>query len=150
MVHNKCHLLVFATTSMLHHFEPLYVYIFHTCGSVIVLVTNQHWDRRFSKYVTYYHVSFIASVLWTHIVFIYHLWYKISATDSIAKLKMFISLIILLCYRKCHIVSFLFTFAYLFFFRMTEFFGIPYPPAHTNLVQMMVTLKVNNGFIFNI
>ncbi|PNF42393.1 hypothetical protein B7P43_G02550 [Cryptotermes secundus] len=25
---------------------------------------------------------------------------------------------------------------------MTEYFGIPYPPAHTNLIQMMVTLKV--------
>jgi type IV secretory pathway VirB3-like protein len=33
---------------------------------------------------------------------------------------------------------------------MTEFFGIPYPPSHTNLVQMMVTLKVNNVFILSI
>jgi hypothetical protein len=33
---------------------------------------------------------------------------------------------------------------------MTEFFGIPYPPSHTNLVQMMVTLKVNSIFILNI
>jgi type IV secretory pathway VirB3-like protein len=47
-------------------------------------------------------------------------------------------------------MSFFFTFAYLFFFRMTEFFGIPYPPSHTNLVQMIVTLKVNNVFILNI
>jgi len=47
-------------------------------------------------------------------------------------------------------MSFFFTFAYLFFFRMTEFFGIPYPPSHTNLVQMMVTLKVNNVFILSI
>jgi len=64
--------------------------------------------------------------------------------------KNFHIIIILPCYRKCHIVSFFFTFAYLFFFRMTEFFGIPYPPSHTNLVQMMVTLKVNNVFILNI
>jgi type IV secretory pathway VirB3-like protein len=33
---------------------------------------------------------------------------------------------------------------------MTEFFGIPYPPSHTNLVQMIVTLKVTNVIIFNI
>ncbi|KDR10082.1 Lysophospholipid acyltransferase 7 [Zootermopsis nevadensis] len=44
--------------------------------------------------------------------------------------------------RKCHIVSFFFTFAYLFFFRTTQYFGIPYPPAHTNMIQMIVTLKV--------
>lgn len=34
------------------------------------------------------------------------------------------------------------TFLYLFFFRTTEYFGIPYPPAHTNLVQMILTLKL--------
>jgi len=28
------------------------------------------------------------------------------------------------------------------FFRLTTYFGIPYPPAHTNLIQMMLTLKV--------
>ncbi|PSN54449.1 Lysophospholipid acyltransferase 7 [Blattella germanica] len=44
--------------------------------------------------------------------------------------------------RKCHLISSFFTFGYLFFFRNTEYFGIPYPPAHTNLIQMMVTLKV--------
>ncbi|XP_069695683.1 lysophospholipid acyltransferase 7 [Periplaneta americana] len=44
--------------------------------------------------------------------------------------------------RKCHILSFFFTFSYLFFFRTTEYFGIPYPPAHTNLIQMMMTLKL--------
>ncbi|XP_018561816.1 lysophospholipid acyltransferase 7 [Anoplophora glabripennis] len=44
--------------------------------------------------------------------------------------------------RKCHIYSFIFSFLYLFFFRATIYFGIPYPPSHTNLVQMMVTLKI--------
>jgi hypothetical protein len=39
-VHNKCHLPIFATTSFLHHFESLYVYVWHICGSIIVLVTN--------------------------------------------------------------------------------------------------------------
>lgn len=28
------------------------------------------------------------------------------------------------------------------FFRTTVYFGIPYPPAHTNLVQMILTLKL--------
>uniref|UniRef100_A0A2S2QMN4 Lysophospholipid acyltransferase 7 n=1 Tax=Sipha flava TaxID=143950 RepID=A0A2S2QMN4_9HEMI len=44
--------------------------------------------------------------------------------------------------RHCHILSFIFTFGYLIFFRMTTYFGIPYPPAHTNLIQMMLTLKL--------
>ncbi|CAG9812635.1 unnamed protein product [Phaedon cochleariae] len=51
--------------------------------------------------------------------------------------------IILYCdKRKCHVFSFFFSFLYLFFFRSTTYFGIPYPPSHTNLVQMMVTLKI--------
>lgn len=49
---------------------------------------------------------------------------------------------IVLFFRHCHILSFFFTFGYLIFFRMTTYFGIPYPPNHTNLIQMMVTLKV--------
>lgn len=59
-------------------------------------------------------------------------------------------------YRKCHIISFIFSFSYLFFFRTTAYFGIPYPPAHTNLVQMLLTLKlvglafeVNQTFLTN-
>ncbi|CAB3361940.1 Hypothetical predicted protein [Cloeon dipterum] len=43
---------------------------------------------------------------------------------------------------KCHIFSFVFTFVYLFFFRTTIYFGIPYPPGHTNLIHMMLTLKL--------
>lgn len=46
-------------------------------------------------------------------------------------------------FRRCHILSFIFNFGYLIFFRMTTYFGIPYPPAHTNLIQMMLTLKVS-------
>lgn len=48
----------------------------------------------------------------------------------------------MLYFRKCHIVSFIFSFSYLLFFRTTVYFGIPYPPAHTNLVQMILTLKL--------
>ncbi|XP_063223459.1 lysophospholipid acyltransferase 7 isoform X1 [Bacillus rossius redtenbacheri] len=42
----------------------------------------------------------------------------------------------------CAKYSFAFQFGYLAFFRTTEYFGIPYPPAHTNLVQMVLTLKL--------
>ncbi|KAF4521844.1 hypothetical protein B566_EDAN003718 [Ephemera danica] len=44
--------------------------------------------------------------------------------------------------RKCHLFTFGFLFSYLLFFRSTIYFGIPYPPAHTNLIQMFVTLKM--------
>lgn len=44
--------------------------------------------------------------------------------------------------KSCHIASFAFQFLYLLFFRTTIHFGIPYAPAHTNLVQMMLTLKL--------
>ncbi|XP_050438805.1 lysophospholipid acyltransferase 7 [Adelges cooleyi] len=44
--------------------------------------------------------------------------------------------------RRCHILSFIFTFGYLVFFRTTTYFGFPYPPAHANLIQMMLTLKL--------
>ncbi|XP_059477527.1 lysophospholipid acyltransferase 7 [Neocloeon triangulifer] len=43
---------------------------------------------------------------------------------------------------KCHLYSFAFTFIYLAFFRTTVYFGISYPPGHTNLIQMMLTLKL--------
>lgn len=33
-------------------------------------------------------------------------------------------------------------FAYLFFFRTTEYFGIPLPSGHTNMIQMILTLKL--------
>ncbi|XP_054282737.1 lysophospholipid acyltransferase 7-like [Macrosteles quadrilineatus] len=44
--------------------------------------------------------------------------------------------------RSIHVYSFAFTFTYLIFFRTTEYFGIPYPPSHTNLIQMILTLKL--------
>lgn len=46
------------------------------------------------------------------------------------------------CFRSIHVFSFAFTFLYLLFFRTTAYFGIPYPPPHTNLIQMILTLKV--------
>ncbi|KAG8239003.1 hypothetical protein J437_LFUL005060 [Ladona fulva] len=52
--------------------------------------------------------------------------------------------------KYCHIVSFVVSFLYLLFFRTTEYFGIEYPPAHTNAVQMMLTLKVLVGLAFDL
>lgn len=52
--------------------------------------------------------------------------------------------------RKCHIYSFAFSFLYLFFFRSTAYFGIPYAPGHTNLIEMMLVLKlVGLAFEYN-
>ncbi|CAG2065149.1 unnamed protein product, partial [Timema podura] len=45
-------------------------------------------------------------------------------------------------FRSCHLYSFIFQFIYLAFFRTTSYFGIPDAPSHTNLVQMILTLKL--------
>ncbi|EEB16406.1 leukocyte receptor cluster lrc 4, putative [Pediculus humanus corporis] len=53
------------------------------------------------------------------------------------------SLIILYTSKRiCHIISFIYSFIYLIFFRNTLYFGIDYPPSHTNLIQMIMTLKL--------
>ncbi|CAL4091818.1 unnamed protein product, partial [Meganyctiphanes norvegica] len=41
-----------------------------------------------------------------------------------------------------HIVSFIVSFSYLFFYRVVYYLGLPQPPNHTNAVQMMMTLKL--------
>ncbi|XP_035207114.1 lysophospholipid acyltransferase 7-like isoform X2 [Stegodyphus dumicola] len=53
------------------------------------------------------------------------------------------ALILLICSRRvCHIVSAIFCFVYLAFFRSTHYFGLPIPPPHTNAIQMILTLKM--------
>lgn len=52
------------------------------------------------------------------------------------------AIILLLPKRIIHLASFGFMFTYLMFFRMTNYFGIPSPPGQTNLIQMMLTLKI--------
>ncbi|PRD23071.1 UNVERIFIED_CONTAM: mboat7 [Trichonephila clavipes] len=52
------------------------------------------------------------------------------------------ALIIRFFRRKCHIVSAVFCFGYLAFFRSTHYFGLPIPPTHTNAIQMILTLKM--------
>ncbi|XP_055710525.1 lysophospholipid acyltransferase 7 [Phlebotomus papatasi] len=43
---------------------------------------------------------------------------------------------------QCHVIVSVFMFLYLLFFRMTYYFGLPSPPGHTNLIQMVLTLKL--------
>ncbi|XP_069942145.1 lysophospholipid acyltransferase 7 [Cherax quadricarinatus] len=42
----------------------------------------------------------------------------------------------------CHAVSFWWSFSYLLFFRICHHLGLEAAPAHTNAVQMMITLKL--------
>uniref|UniRef100_A0A0K8TNZ5 Lysophospholipid acyltransferase 7 n=1 Tax=Tabanus bromius TaxID=304241 RepID=A0A0K8TNZ5_TABBR len=51
-------------------------------------------------------------------------------------------LIIKLPKHICHIASFAFMFSYLLFFRTATYFGLPEPPGHTNMIQMVLTLKL--------
>ncbi|VVC42300.1 Membrane bound O-acyl transferase, MBOAT [Cinara cedri] len=44
--------------------------------------------------------------------------------------------------RRCHKLCFLFTFGYLIFFRLTTYFEILHTSGHTNLIQMILTLKL--------
>ncbi|XP_049853119.1 lysophospholipid acyltransferase 7 isoform X1 [Schistocerca gregaria] len=46
-------------------------------------------------------------------------------------------------HRSSHLINLAFLFGYLLFFRNTIYFGIPYPPPHANLVQMILTLKLS-------
>ncbi len=48
----------------------------------------------------------------------------------------------LLCIRYVHIATFIWCFSYLLFFRTTNLFSIRLPVAHSNAIQLMLTLKV--------
>uniref|UniRef100_A0A182RIP9 Lysophospholipid acyltransferase 7 n=1 Tax=Anopheles funestus TaxID=62324 RepID=A0A182RIP9_ANOFN len=64
------------------------------------------------------------------------------------------ALLIIYASRKiCHLTCFGFMFGYLFFFRSLSFLGYDAPPGHTNMIQMILTLKlvglafeVNNAY----
>ena len=43
---------------------------------------------------------------------------------------------------RLHALSFLTQFAYLIFFRTCDHVGLPTPPAHTNAIQMIMTIKL--------
>lgn len=44
--------------------------------------------------------------------------------------------------RKCHLICFWFMMSYLLFFRTLHLFNLPIPPSHTNMIQMILTLKI--------
>jgi lysophospholipid acyltransferase 7 len=44
--------------------------------------------------------------------------------------------------RYVHVVTFVWCFTYLLFFRTTNWFSIQSPAAHSNAIQLMLTLKV--------
>ena len=44
--------------------------------------------------------------------------------------------------RQCHIVSLTVSFLQLFVFRWSEQLQLPVPPAHTNAIIMILTLKL--------
>lgn len=67
-------------------------------------------------------------------------------------ITVFVNAIIItnLSWKKCHLVSLYFSFFYLLvIFRLGDYFGLPSPPTHTNLVVMILTLKLP-GLAFEI
>lgn len=48
----------------------------------------------------------------------------------------------ILSFRQCHLIVFWFLMTYLLFFRTVNWFGLPTPPGHTNMIQMIMTLKI--------
>jgi len=51
-------------------------------------------------------------------------------------------------FRWCHMMSFTLTFAYLAFFRCSEWFGLPKFVPYANAVQLIMTLRVNYWLCF--
>lgn len=45
-------------------------------------------------------------------------------------------------FRKCHLIVFCFMMTYLLFFRTLHLFGLPIPSGHTNMIYMIMVLKV--------
>jgi len=46
------------------------------------------------------------------------------------------------CFRWCHVVSFVWCFGYIAFFRTAHMFGLPEVLPHVNAVQLFLTLRV--------
>jgi len=47
-----------------------------------------------------------------------------------------------MCCRWCHVVSFVWSFGYIAFFRTAHMFGLPEVLPHANAVQLFLTLRV--------
>ncbi|XP_049869111.1 lysophospholipid acyltransferase 7-like [Pectinophora gossypiella] len=65
-----------------------------------------------------------------------------SAFHPISSAIVGIILIKLATVKYCHIVTFFFMFGYLFFFRLADKFGLPLSSGQTNLIQMIIVLRV--------
>ncbi|CAH2102801.1 unnamed protein product [Euphydryas editha] len=53
-----------------------------------------------------------------------------------------ISIIKLDTIKRCHVTTFFFMFGYLFVFRIGDKFGLPAPTGQTNLIEMIIVLRV--------
>lgn len=96
-------------------------------GPLIRNVPNKYFRRLFST---------VAGILIVLIVSGKHIIHPLFVT--------FVNALIVLLVNKrlCHILSAAFCFGYLTFFRSMHFLGFPAPPAHTNAIQMILTLKM--------
>ncbi|CAK1596056.1 unnamed protein product [Parnassius mnemosyne] len=65
-----------------------------------------------------------------------------SAIHPILSAILGITAIKLATVRYCHIVSFFLIFGYLFFFRLADKFGLPLSSGQTNLIEMIIVLRV--------
>ncbi|CRK90024.1 CLUMA_CG003749, isoform A [Clunio marinus] len=71
----------------------------------------------------------------------------ILVTSQLHSLHVFLSFLIccgIIKYstEKCHLICFGFMMTYLLFFRTISWFGLPNPPGHTNMIQMILTMKI--------
>ncbi|CAH2037622.1 unnamed protein product, partial [Iphiclides podalirius] len=65
-----------------------------------------------------------------------------SAIHPILSALLGIILIKVATVRYCHIITFFFMFGYLFFFRLADKFGLPLSSGQTNLIEMIIVLRV--------
>lgn len=60
----------------------------------------------------------------------------------LAEILLNAAIILIIDTRWCHLVSLAVSFLYLFMFRLSDQIGLPSPPAHTNAIIMILTLKM--------
>jgi len=53
-------------------------------------------------------------------------------------------------YRWCHLVSFIWCFGYIAFFRTAHLFGLPEVLPHANAVQLFLTLRVQYVYVCSV
>ncbi|KAG8226559.1 hypothetical protein J437_LFUL000642, partial [Ladona fulva] len=105
-------------------------------GLLLISIGFGHFIRQVENAESKKWISTLTGILLVYIVSGVHIIHPVICT--------LINGLIITYFRSasCHLLSFFFTFGHLIFFRTTIYFGIGYPPAHTNAVQMMLTLKL--------